>query len=171
MQLTRPLEKQHNRANFDCGNESLNRYIREVASQDVKRGISFCWVWANEQNDIIGYFTLSNSTIRIENLPFNLKKSFPKTGLEFPATLIGRLARDRNVKSKGIGGILLMEALELCYRVANSEIASIGVLVDPIDEKAIAFYRQFGFEMLPDIKRMFLPMGVVRKLIEGGKNL
>ncbi len=171
MQLTRPLEKQHNRANFDCGNESLNRYIREVASQDVKRGISFCWVLANEHNDIIGYFTLSNSTIRIENLPLNLKKSFPKTGLEFPATLIGRLARDRNVQYKGIGGILLMEALELCCKVANSEIAPIGVLVDPIDEKAIAFYRQFGFEMLPDINRMFLSMSVVRKLIEGGKSL
>ena len=169
MQLTRPLEKQHNRANFDCGNESLNRYIREVASQDVKRGISFCWVLANEQDDILGYFTLSNSIIRIENLPQDLKKSFPKSGLEFPATLIGRLARDRNVKTKGIGGILLMEALELCYKVANSEIASIGVLVDPIDENAIAFYRQFGFEMLPDIKRMFLSMGVIRKLIEGGK--
>jgi len=169
MQLTRPLEKHHNRANFDCGNESLNRYIREVASQDVKRGISYCWVLANEQDDILGYFTLSNSIIRIENLPLDLKKSFPKSGLEFPATLIGRLARDLNVQSKGIGRILLMEALELCYKVANSEIASIGVLVDPIDENAIAFYRQFGFEMLPEINRMFLPMGVVRKLIEGGK--
>ena len=62
-----------------------------------------------------------------------------------------------------------MEALELCYKVANSEIASIGVLVDPIDENTIAFYRQFGFEMLPDINRMFLPMSVVRKLIDGGK--
>ena len=64
-----------------------------------------------------------------------------------------------------------MEALELCYKVANSEIASISVLVDPIDENAIAFYSQFGFEMLPDINRMFLPMGVIRKLIEGGKTL
>jgi GNAT superfamily N-acetyltransferase len=109
---------------------------------------------------------------RTQNLPTteNLIHSIStKIGLEFPATLIGRLARDRNVQSKGIGGILLMEALELCYKVANSEIASIGVLVDPIDENAIAFYRQFGFEMLPDINRMFLPMGVVRKLIEGGK--
>lgn len=62
-----------------------------------------------------------------------------------------------------------MEALELCFKVANSEIASIGVLVDPIDENAIAFYSQFGFEMLPGINRMFLPTGVVRKLIEVGK--
>jgi GNAT superfamily N-acetyltransferase len=109
---------------------------------------------------------------RTQNLPTteNLIHSIStKIGLEFTATLIGRLARDRNVQSKGIGGILLMEALELCYKVANSEIASIGVLVDPIDENAIAFYSQFGFEMLPDINRMFLPMGVIRKLIEGGK--
>lgn len=62
-----------------------------------------------------------------------------------------------------------MEALELCHKVANSEIASTGLLVDAIDEKAIAFYRQFGFEILPDINRMLLSMGVVRKLIEGGK--
>jgi GNAT superfamily N-acetyltransferase len=111
---------------------------------------------------------------RTQNLPRtkNLIHSIStKIGLEFPATLIGRLARDRNVQSKGIGGILLMEALELCYKVANSEIASISVLVDPIDENAIAFYSQFGFEMLPDINRMFLPMGVIRKLIEGGKTL
>jgi len=167
MKVTQPLARQHNRKAFDCGNETLNRYIQDLASQDVKRGISYCWVLPNEKNDVLGYFTLSNSVIRIENRPQDLKKSYPHYIQDFPATLIGRLARDNSVRSQGIGGMLLMEALELCYKVARSEIASIGVLVDPIDEKAIAFYDQFGFVQLPGIKRMFLPMGVIAKLIEG----
>jgi len=170
MQVTRPLEKHHNRKNFDCGNESLNRYIRELASQDIKRGISYCWVLSNENEEILGYFTLSNAIIRIENLPQDLKKSFSLHSQEFPATLIGRLARDNSVKSHGIGAILLMEALELCYKVARSEIASIGVIVDPVDEKATAFYAKFGFRILPDINRMFLPMRAVKILIEGSQN-
>ena len=166
MLVTRPLEKHHNRKNFDCGNQSLNRYIKELATQNAKRGISYCWVLANEHEEVLGYFSLSNSVIRIENLPQDLKKSFLQSSLEFPSTLIGRLARDKSVISQGIGGILLMEALELCYKVARSEIASIGIIVDPIDEKAITFYSQFGFETLPNANRMFLAMSAVRQLIE-----
>ena len=78
MKVTQPLARQHNRKVFDCGNETLNRYIQDLASQDVKRGISYCWVLANEKNDVLGYFTLSNSVIRIENLPQDLKKSYPQ---------------------------------------------------------------------------------------------
>lgn len=168
MPVTKPLEKHHIRTRFNCGNEVLNRYIREIASQDVKRGISHCRVLTNDLNEVIGYFTLANSVIKIQNLPRDLKKSFPQNIQEFPATLIGRLARDETVKSQGIGSILLIEALTLCYKVSNTEIASTGVIVDPIHEKAIKFYTQFGFELLPDINRMFLPMSTIRKLIEGG---
>lgn len=32
---------------------------------------------------------------------------------------------------------------------------SIGVVVDPLDEDAVAFYKKFGFITLPDSGKMF----------------
>lgn len=40
-----------------------------------------------------------------------------------------------------------------------------AVVVDPINEKAVDFYKKYGFEQLPDSEKMFLPMKVIEQLI------
>ena len=40
----------------------------------------------------------------------------------------------------------------------------IEVVVDPLDENAAAFYKKFGFILLPDSGKMFLPMADVALL-------
>ena len=34
-----PLEKAHDRKSFDCGNDDLNRYLREQARQDADKRV------------------------------------------------------------------------------------------------------------------------------------
>ncbi|MDR3693492.1 hypothetical protein [Mucilaginibacter sp.] len=41
---------------------------------------------------------------------------------------------------------------------------SIRVVVDPLDEDALAFYKKFGFILLPDSGKMYLPMADVALL-------
>jgi predicted GNAT family N-acyltransferase len=80
------------------------------------------------------------------------------------ATLLGRLARDLTYRGKGVGELLLVDALKRSF-VMSRQIASAAVIVDARDEKAQKFYQDFGFIRFPDSeKRLFLPMATVERL-------
>lgn len=38
------LSNRHNRKQFDCGNESLNRYLQQTARQHAQKGIARTFV-------------------------------------------------------------------------------------------------------------------------------
>lgn len=58
-----PLDKHHNRKNFDCGNAVLNRYFAEQVSQDVKRRANTCYVIIDNDEHIAGFYTLCSSSM------------------------------------------------------------------------------------------------------------
>ena len=78
--------------------------------------------------------------------------------------MYGRLAVDKRFQGKGIGRILLIDALKRSYEISES-IGSFAVVVDPIDDDAIKFYEKFGFIKLPDSGKMFIAMQTLKELI------
>jgi GNAT superfamily N-acetyltransferase len=152
-----------NRKDFSCGKDMLDKYLHTQANQDVKRKL--CVVFAMfEDTDIKGYYTLSNASIPAELMPEAIKKKMPVSYKALPVTLLGRLAIDVKFKGQGLGGILLIDALKRSFSVAGESLGSIGVVVDPLDEDAVAFYKKFGFILLPGSGKMFLPMADVAQL-------
>jgi hypothetical protein len=59
----------------------------------------------------------------------------------------------------------LIDALKRYYELSK-ELETFAVVVDPIDEKAEAVYRNFDFISLPDSRKMFLPMKTLYMLFE-----
>jgi predicted GNAT family N-acyltransferase len=163
--LTVPLDSQHKKAEFDCGNALLTSYFKNQANQDVKRQLSRCFVIANEENYVKGYYTISSSSIDKEHIPDKIKNKLPKSYLDIPVILLGRLARDIKYKGGNIGEVLLMDALKRCYDVSLN-LGCMAVVVDPIDEKAKAFYLKYGFVLLPDSNRMFISMATIIELFK-----
>ncbi len=165
---TIPLDPKHHKKSFDCGKESLDNYIKKQAKQDVKRKLSACFVYVQGEDDlqkVKGYYTLSSSSVPSEHIPEEFKKNFPKNYFSLPTTLIGRLAIDKSMAGKGLGSLLLLDALERSYKISN-EIGSFAVIVDPLDEQAVAFYEKFGFILLPDSGKMFIAMKTIKTLFE-----
>jgi hypothetical protein len=79
--------KKHNRSLFFCGNDSLDDYIRERASQDLKKKVATVFVLINApNNDIIAYYTLSAYTLEIKEVDEILAKKLPRYPL-LPSTL------------------------------------------------------------------------------------
>lgn len=155
----------HDRAVFSCGNTTLDRYIREQASQDVKRGLAAAFVIApkNAPRTIAAYYALSSRELRIEQLPPEIANKAGKYGY-VGVTLLGRMAVDEKYKGKGLGSLALISALEKSL-IASREVASWAVFVEAIDDAAAAFYRKYGFiELLGDRRRLFLPMRTIAKL-------
>lgn len=158
------LGKQHNRNEFDCGNEQLNNYLKHQASQDIKRKLAACFVLTNVASTVIkGYYTLSNYSIPLQSFSPQIQKKLPKSYTSIPTTLLGRLAIDRNHQGKGIGQILLIDALKRSYEHAEV-IGSFAVVVDPIDRNAEMFYQKYDFIQLPDSKKMFIAMKTLHQL-------
>ncbi len=158
------LDKKHNRKDFDCGKELLNDYLKTQAGQDVKRKLAACFVLADSETNIIqGYYTLSNSSIPLSSFSVQIQNKLPKSYKAIPATLLGRLAIDKNQQGNGIGKILLIDALKRSYSIAN-EIGSFAVVVDPIDDEARGFYQKYDFIELPDSKKMFIATQTLKEL-------
>jgi GNAT superfamily N-acetyltransferase len=158
------LSRGHDRESFRSSSEQLNTYLRTHARNDVERRVSAAFVMVDEAAPatIIGYYTLSAFTVEVAELPDALQKKLPRYP-RLPATLLGRLARDEHFP--GAGSLLLMNALERAFQ-QSSQIASLAVVADAKDERALGFYRKFGFEILGiSTKRVFLPMGTVEQLI------
>lgn len=155
--LTSLLSSTHNREDFSCGKEMLDNYLHKQARQDVKRKVSVCFILSEDGKTIKGYYTLSNTSINRDQLPTNIIKKLPPSYKNLPATLLGRLAVNNSFKGKGIGTMLLMDALRRSYDNLTT-IASMAVIVDPLDEEAVAFYHHFGFILLPDSGKMFITM-------------
>ncbi len=159
-----PLEKAHDRKSFDCGNEELNRYLREQARQDAEKRVAAPFVLTQPDSSVVlGFYTLSASIIPVDELPPELMKRLPRYG-QLPVTLLGRLAVDRSVGGQGVGEFLLVDALRRSLEAAQ-QIAAMAVVVDAKDKRAESFYRHFDFQPFQQTPlRLFLPMGQIDKL-------
>lgn len=154
----------HNRVDFDCGKELLNKYLKTQAGQDVKRKLSACFVLSDKETNIIkGYYTLSNNSIPLSSFSEKIQKKIPKSYTSIPTTLLGRLAIDIKYQGKGIGKILLIDALKRAYEI-SLEIGSFAVVVDPIDVEAERFYKKYDFIKLPDSGKMFITIKTLSEL-------
>ncbi len=143
------LDKRHNREVFRCGNEKLGRYFQVTITQDQSRNIAIPYVAFDlERQKIVGYYTLSMSSIDLGELPNSVAKKLPKYPL-IGVTLIGRLAVDLDYKGYGWGKLLLMDALYRSFEVSK-QVASFAAIVDAIDEGAVSFYQRFEFQAFPD---------------------
>ena len=99
---------------FDCGDEDLNNFFREDAfNYDAQLlGRSYCFLSASN-NDIAAVFTLSNSAIRVTELPNNAKRRlvklipWVKQGRNYPAVLIERLGVSLKYRNQKLGSQIL----------------------------------------------------------------
>ena len=147
MQLL-PLTGSHDRQEFDCGRQELNDWLRQVARQHQEKGLSRTFVATLDEapNSICGYYALTLAELENRNLPEAWRKKLPR---RIPGVKLGRLAVDKEFQGKGLGELLLVDALTRVQRIYQ-EAGGIGLFVDAIDEQAAGYYKRFGFEVMPD---------------------
>jgi GNAT superfamily N-acetyltransferase len=156
-----PLGKQHGRAAFRCGVETLDNYLKTQASQDMRRKANAVFVLVPEDSaaTVAGYFTLCAYGLLPGAIPEQARKHIPRYP-QVSGTLLGRLAVSEVLQGQGLGGILLAQALGKAYENA-AVVGSPMVVVDAIDERAARFYRAHGFIPLPESMRLILPMRTI----------
>lgn len=142
-----PLGTRHDRSRFACGQAELDDWFRRRAGQDERRNLARVFVAVDSELGVVGFYSLSSFTLDLGDLPEELARKLPRYD-GVPAARIGRLARDSRVRGKGVGELLLADAVRRILSAAQS-LAVFAIIVDAKDEHAARFYEEFGFRRFP----------------------
>jgi GNAT superfamily N-acetyltransferase len=157
------LSEAHDRTAFRSGEDALDRYFHTQVTQDARRHVANCFVLVEGSTGAVAaYYTLSAASIPLTDLPSEEAKRLPRYPT-MPAVRIGRLAADQRFQGGGLGGLLLMNAVD---RTLQDAAAAFALLVDAKNDNAVAFYQRYGFQCVADKPRiLFLPVATARKTL------
>jgi GNAT superfamily N-acetyltransferase len=158
-----PLQSHHDTETFSCGNSALDKWFHRIAKQHLSKGISRTYVAENPEDSraVLGFYSLTVGEAQTANLPATVAKALPR---KIPIVLIGRLGVDARAQGRGLGGLLLIDALQRTVRVAT-QVGIAAILVDAKDANTACFYQHFGFQPLPDSpNQLVLPIQTVAAL-------
>ncbi len=132
----------HDRSRFNCGDEALNMYLKTQANQDMRRGFAQVIVGVVPgSNQIVGYYTLSATSVNLSDVDEVWRRKLPRYG-QVPAVLLGRLAVTEEVQGRGLGELLLADAIR---RADRNELGWAVFLVKAKHRHAAGFYHRFHF--------------------------
>ena len=159
-----PLSEQHHRATFSCGNQALDEYFRgDPIRQDVSRRVTNAFVLTPDGKSVAGFYTLSPISILSVDLPPSLAKKLPRRPIG--ATLIGRMGRELSLRGKGVGEMLLVDALHKAWQ-ASKLVSSWAAVVDAKQGSRDFYIKNefIPFATQPD--RLFLMMKKIDLMFE-----
>lgn len=149
---------------FDCEVEALNDFLSQYALKNDELGIGKTFVALYENNQIAGYFTLATAQVAYQEIPDGFRGKLPKYPI--PALRIARLAVNKDLKGKGIGKWLLVQAFTKAVHVAD--VTGLYFIIVDAKETSKSFYEYYGFHKFFDEDlSYFILVDTVRKAMQG----
>ena len=150
--MPQALGLSHRLDEFDCGKPALTQWLLHHARQAQASGSARTFVVC-EQDRVAGYYSLTVGQIDTLEAPERIRRGMGQYPI--PLVILARLAVDADYQRSGLGFSLLQDAI--MRTVSISDQAGIrALLTHPIDAKADAFYRRFGFESTPTHDRQLI---------------
>ena len=134
------ISPEHILENFDCGETSLNDWLRKRALKNDLSDASRTYVVCSE-NVVVAYYSLHLGCIQNSQAVRKIKRNMPDP---IPAIVLGRLAVDRLHQGKGLARALIKDMFLRAIQVSDLA-GTKAVLVKALNEKVTAFYQSFGF--------------------------
>ena len=155
------LSADHIFDDFECGNDTLNDWLKRRAIKNEASGASRTYVVCH-QSHVIAYYTLSTGAVHCADAPGRIRRNMPDP---IPVMVLGRLAVHLNWQKKGLGGDLLADGAKRTLQAA--EIAGIrAFVVHALSAEAKQFYERYGFQSSPTD-----PMDLMVTLKDAQENL
>jgi ribosomal protein S18 acetylase RimI-like enzyme len=153
---------------FDCGKPDMNQYLARFAAKNMGLKLSMTWVLpgeemvAGQKTPIAAYYTLASCTVTRAEIPTD--KRLP--GYPVPVVLLARLAVDHHFQRQRLGEKTLVAALRRSIILTERGLPAMGLILDVLDEDALAFYQRFDLfqPFTDDPMRLFLPMNIAAQI-------
>ncbi len=141
-----PLSLNHVLNDFNCGEASLDEWLKKRALKNQLSGTSRCFVLCHQDNkNVIGYYSLSAGGISHKSVPKTMQRNMLNP---LPILLLGRLAIDKNYHNQGLGSSLLRDAMIRTVSIA-SDAGVFAIFLHALSESAKQFYLSRGFVQSP----------------------
>ena len=109
---------------------------------------------------------MSPASLGYARTPALAKKGLAR--YDVPVFRLGRLAVDRTIQGRGLGGALLLRAADRCIRVAH-DVGGVAFLIDAKNDRAARWYQTYGAFVLDDAPlSLVLPLAVAADAIKRG---
>ncbi len=142
IQAPAPLATQHVLTDFDCGQPSLNDWLKKRALKATQRGASArTYVVCDHDQNVLGYYALASGSVNRQDAVSKVSRNSPDP---VPVILLARLAVDLRYSGQGLGRGLLKDAFLRAYAAAE-HIGVRAMVVHALDEQARSFYLKHGF--------------------------
>jgi GNAT superfamily N-acetyltransferase len=135
---------EHDLDGFRCGTDELDEWLRRHAHTATGQGTR-TYVLVDDGGSVVGYFAVAPHLLVRQDAPPRLARGAPR---QIPAILLAKLALDVSLHGQGLGAELLVHALGTVVTAARRAGGRV-VLVDAIDDSALAFYEHHDFVRLP----------------------
>ena len=137
-----PLGDRHTLDAFDCGEGSLDEWLKRRARLNQSTGASRTFVVADDDERVFGYYALSAGAVSHELATGAVRRNMPDP---VPVIVLARLAVDRQAQGIQLGAAMLKDAVHRA--VAVSQDAGVrALLVHALHHRARQFYEHHGFQ-------------------------
>ena len=92
------LSTDHDTGDFDCGDETLNHWLKHLAVRNQREGSSRTWV-VTDGARVVAYYASSAAVLTRAEATGRTARNQPDP---LPAMLLGRLAVDREYQGRGL---------------------------------------------------------------------
>jgi GNAT superfamily N-acetyltransferase len=139
-----PLNSEHSLADFICGIDALDDWLKRRAVANQTSGATRTFVVCVE-NKIVGYYALASGSISSQSVVGNFRRNMPNP---IPIVILARLAIDSSCQGRGLGRALFRDAALRVVQAADT-IGIRGIIVHAISPEAKSFYLALGFNESP----------------------
>jgi len=142
------LARAHQINGFESGEGSLDVWLVRHSYAAWRGGTAKTYVVtdAEQGGRVVGYHSLTGASLSLRDATPRAAKGMG--GYPVPAVLLARLAVDVSVQGRGVGAMLLQDAMARAVSVSE-EIGIRLLLTHALNDSARAFYMRFGFEESP----------------------
>ncbi|CAM5316741.1 MAG: GNAT family N-acetyltransferase [Rhizobiales bacterium] len=143
------IARSHDRKGFDCGDDDMNAFLQRFARQGHEQNAvkTFCAIADDTPDRILGFYSLAPAAVEHDAVSAATTKGLARHNV--PGFLLARLAVDKSMAGRGLGGQLLLAAALRCIRVTD-EIGGVLMIIDAKGERAVNWYASYGAEPLKD---------------------
>lgn len=140
-----PLAATHVLDTFDCGETSLDEWLKRRALTNQLSGASRTFVVTDQSGRIGGYYAMAAGAVAHQSATSSVRRNMPDP---IPVMVLARLAVDQRFQGIKLGASLLQDAV--CRAVSVSHNAGVrALLVHALHDHAKQFYVRHGFQESP----------------------
>ncbi|MEX3556218.1 MAG: GNAT family N-acetyltransferase [Burkholderia gladioli] len=147
MQLSAPqsLAATHRLDGFNCGEPSLDDWLKRRALANHLNGASRTFVVTDSEQCVLGYYALAAGAVAHQEATSAIRRNMPDP---VPVMVLARLAVDARAQGIKLGAALLQDAVARVQTVAENAGVR-ALLVHALNDRAKQFYEHYGFRESP----------------------